>query len=256
TAGMVAAFDVVVGTPADLERLFRRLTERIVFLTHGGAPPVLDPKLPPADSGILGPVIRPDNLTITVSLGASLFDNRPWLEALKPRQLVRMEQFPNDALDAAKCHGDLLLQFCANTQPTLIHALRDILKQLPEFLVLRWKQEGSMPVARLGPDGKLHSPRNFLGFRDGTANPDPTDEALMERLVLVGAENDEPEWARGGTYQVVRIIRMFVERWDRTPLGEQEAIFGRRKASGAPLDGREEHDEPDYSKDPDGKVTP
>ncbi len=46
-----------------------------------------------------------------------------------------------------------------------------------------------------------------------------------------------PEWARDGTYHAVRIIRNFVERWDRTPLAEQEAIFGRHKASGAPLSG-------------------
>jgi deferrochelatase/peroxidase EfeB len=57
--GMIAAFDVIVESPEDLEHLFRRLTERIVFLTAGGAPPDLDPRLPPADSGILGPVIRP-----------------------------------------------------------------------------------------------------------------------------------------------------------------------------------------------------
>lgn len=255
-AGMVAAFDVVASTPADLQRLLRRLTERIAFLMQGGEPPVLDPKLPPADSGILGPVIMPDNLTVTVSLGASLFDNRPWLKALKPRQLVHMERFPNDALDADRCHGDLLLQFCANTQTTLIHALRDILKHLPEFLVLRWKQEGSVPTEPRGPGGEQHSPRNLLGFRDGTANPDTTNAALMERLVWVGEGRGEAEWARGGCYQVVRIIRMFVERWDRTPLGEQEAIIGRRKATGAPLDGGREHDEPDYAKDPDGEITP
>ena len=99
--GMVAAFNAVVRTPADLEALFRRLTERIVFLTQGGQPPELDPKLPPADSGILGPMVAPDDLTITVSLGASLFDGRPWLAPHKPRQLQRMSQFPNDALEPA-----------------------------------------------------------------------------------------------------------------------------------------------------------
>ncbi|VFS82669.1 Deferrochelatase/peroxidase EfeB precursor [Kluyvera cryocrescens] len=32
-----------------------------------------------------------------------------------------MTRFPNDSLDAALCHGDLLLQICANTQDTVIH---------------------------------------------------------------------------------------------------------------------------------------
>ncbi len=256
-SGMVAAFDVVVRSPADLEALLRRLTERIAFLTQGGQPPALDPKLPPADSGILGPVVAPDDLTITVSLGASLFENRQWLKPHMPRHLKRMEQFPNDALEASICHGDLSLQFCANTPDTVIHALRDVVKNLSEFVVLRWLQEGNVPaVTALNPDGTHQSARNFLGFRDGTANPNSTDKAEMDRIVWVGADTGEPGWAVGGSYQVVRIIRNFVERWDRTPLNEQQHIIGRDKASGAPLDGTREHDVPHYASDPAGKATP
>jgi deferrochelatase/peroxidase EfeB len=254
--GMVASFNVVAQTPADLEEFFRQLTGRIVFLMHGGRPPALDPKLPPADSGILGPVVEPDDLTITVGLGSSLFDNRPWLQPLKPKQLTRMAQFPNDALEAAQCHGDLSLQICANAQHTTIHALRDILKTMSEFLVLRWKQEGGVPEVPRKADGTTESARNLLGFRDGSANPDSTNDKLMQQIVWVDQSRGEPAWAAGGTYQVVRVIRNFVERWDRTPLGEQEAILGRRKMSGAPFDGRTEHDIPNYGKDPEGKVTP
>ncbi len=113
--GMVVSFDVIADKPADLDQLLRKLTERILFLTQGGEPPALDRKLPPADSGILGPVVFPDNLTVTVGLGASLFEARPWLKSLKPRCLQRMSQFTNDALVAELCHGDLSLQFSANT---------------------------------------------------------------------------------------------------------------------------------------------
>lgn len=256
--GMIASFAVVAATPDELEDLFSRLTERIVFLTAGGPVPLLDPKLPPADSGILGPVVQPDALTVTVSLGASLFDDRPFLAPLKPRRLARMTRFPNDALDASLCHGDLSLQICANTQDTCIHALRDIVKTLPDRLILRWKQEGNVPVVAPGPDGTTESARNFLGFRDGSANPDAADEALMERLVWVGPERGEPDWALGGSYQAVRIIRNFVERWDRTPLGEQEKIMGRVRDSGAPLDRRDisEFHAPDYGRDAEGLLTP
>jgi deferrochelatase/peroxidase EfeB len=209
------------------------------------------------DSGILGPVVAPDNLTITVSVGASLFDDRYGLEALKPRRLSRMAGFPNDALEEDRCHGDLSLQLCSNTPDTNIHALRDIIKALPDLLFVRWKQEGSVPPQAPTKAGEVaQSARNFLGFRDGSANPDSTDARQMDRLVWVQPGGDEPAWAAYGSYQAVRIIRNFVERWDRTPLQEQERIFGRRKLSGAPLHGGSEFTAPNYRNDPEGKVTP
>ena len=54
----------------------------------------------------------------------------------------------------------------------------------------------------------------------------------------------------------VRLIRHFVEFWDRTPMQEQTDIFGRRKYSGAPMDGKKEGDTADFAKDPDGKSRP
>ena len=255
-AGLVASFEVIAADPAELQRLFRTLTERGAFLTQGGAPPELDPRFPPSDSGILGPVVTPDNLTMTVSVGASLFDERYGLADRRPIRLSRMTAFPNDALEAARCHGDLSIQFCANTPDTAIHALRDVVKNLPDLLVLRWTQAGSVPVLPVVPGQPPESARNFLGFRDGSANPDSADAALMDRLVWVQPAGGEPEWASYGTYQAIRIIRNFVERWDRAPLREQERFLGREKASGAPLSGGTEADVPDFATDPEGKVTP
>lgn len=255
-AGMLVSFDVLATDRADLERLFRTLNERIAFLTKGGPVTQVDPKLPPTDSGILGPVVTPDNLTVTVSVGESLFDERYGLGSVKPKHLSRMQGFPNDALEPAFCHGDLSLQFCANTADTNIHALRDIVKNLPDLLLVRWKQEGTVPPqAPTKPGVPPQSARNFLGFRDGSANPDSNDNTLMNGIVWVQPGSDEPKWAVDGSYQAVRIIRNFVERWDRTPLQEQQSIFGRNKASGVPMDGHHETDVPDYSKDPEGKVT-
>ena len=155
-----------------------------------------------------------------------------------------MSRFRNDALDAGLCHGDLSVQLCANTPDTIIHALRDVVKNLPDLMVLRWVQAGSVPVLPAVAGKPPESARNFLGFRDGSANPDSADAPLMDRLVWVQPGQGEPEWATDGTYQVVRIIRNFVERWDRTPLREQERIIGREKASGAPLSGGTEADVP------------
>ncbi|WP_380177414.1 iron uptake transporter deferrochelatase/peroxidase subunit [Kalamiella sp. sgz302252] len=255
-AMMLVAFDVLATDRADLERLFRLLTDRIAFLTKGGeAPQVVNPRLPPMDSGILGREIYPDNLTITVSVGASLFDQRFGLQAQKPRKLQAMTRFPNDALDASLCHGDLLLQICANTNDTAIHALRDIIKHSPDLLSVRWRREGFISDHAARSQGK-ETPINLLGFKDGTANPDSADAALMNKILWVTAEQDEPAWAIGGSYQAARIIQFRVEFWDRTPLREQENIFGRVKQSGAPLGMKNEHDVPDYASDPEGAITP
>ncbi|MCO5090202.1 iron uptake transporter deferrochelatase/peroxidase subunit [Bosea sp. (in: a-proteobacteria)] len=253
--GLVAAFDVTATSLDELDRLLRLISERIAFLMQGGPAPTADPSFPPPDSGILGPVIAPDNLTVTVALGASLFDGRFGLKPLKPRHLQRMTRFRNDALDGALSHGDLLLQFCANTADTNIHALRDILKNTPDLLLLRWKQEGSVPVLKPAEGEPAPSARNLLGFRDGTANPDAADDGLMNALVWVQPGSGEPEWTVNGSYMAVRIIRNFVERWDRAPLREQEAIMGREKASGAPIGGSREYEEPVFADDPEGRRT-
>ncbi|MEN0579335.1 iron uptake transporter deferrochelatase/peroxidase subunit [Phytobacter palmae] len=251
---MLVAFDVLASDEADLQRLFRLLTQRIAFLTEGGpAPETPNPRLPPMDSGILGPFIAPDNLTITVSLGDSLFDDRFGLRAQKPKKLQKMERFPNDALVSSLSHGDLLVQICANTQDTVIHALRDLIKHTPDLLSVRWKREGFISDHAARSKGK-ETPVNLLGFKDGTANPDSSENALMDKVVWVTNDQAEPAWAVGGSYQAVRIIQFHVEFWDRTPLKEQQTIFGRDKQTGAPLGMHNEHDVPDYASDPDGDV--
>lgn len=197
-AMMLVAFDVLATSKADLERLFRLLTDRIAFLTHGGKAPEVDAKLPPLDSGIMGPEIYPDNLTITVSVGASLFDERFGLQAQKPLRLQKMTRFPNDALDAALCHGDLLLQICANTNETALHALRDIIKHSPDLLSVRWKREGFISAHAARSKGK-ETPINLLGFKDGTANPKTASTAVR----MNSASNRMAKW-----YQKAIIARL------------------------------------------------
>ena len=254
-AGLVAAFDVLVETREELARLFVDLTALFRLLAEGGAPPIEDDKYPPVDSGILGPEIRPERATATLALGASLFDERFGLARLKPKQLFEMDAFPNDALDDDLCHGDLCIQFCAETQEEVLHALRAVLKETPDRLAIKWKQEGftALHGAKRGVTG---TGRNLLGFKDGTANADVADTPLMNAYVWVQPGADEPAWTAGGSYQVVRLIRNFVEFWDRTPLGEQERIFGRKKESGAPLGHAAEFDVPDYAADPKGEKIP
>lgn len=254
-AMMLVAFDVLATNKAELTQLFQILTDRAAFLMNGGRVPQVDDKLPPLDSRIMGPEIYPDNLTITVSVGGSLFDHRFGLSAHKPKQLQKMTRFPNDSLDAKWCHGDLLIQICANSNETVLHTLRDIIKFTPHLLAVRWRRDGFIS-AHAGASAGKETPINLLGFKDGTANPNVQQQTLADKILWVTSNQGEPAWASNGSYLAARLIRFFVERWDRTPLQEQEAIFGRHRDTGAPLGMKNEHDDPDYSSDPEGKRIP
>jgi deferrochelatase/peroxidase EfeB len=243
----VAAFDVTASRRADLAELLQTLTDRARTLTAGGPAPDLGVGQPPADSDVLGPDIPADGLTLTTSVGSSVFDDRFGLAGRKPLRLRPMPVFTNDALEPAWLHGDLSLQLCANNPDTIHHAIRDITKHTRGGMQLRWKMEGYNSPPRPSGTG-----RNLLGFKDGTANP---SGSLADDLVWVD-DPAEPTWARGGSYQVVRLIRMLVEFWDRVSITEQEGMFGRRRDSGAPLDGTVESDVPDYAADPHGNVIP
>jgi deferrochelatase/peroxidase EfeB len=243
------ALDVTAATRAELADLLRTITDRARFATTGGTPP--DPGLsaPPRDSGILGATVVPDGLTVTLSVGASLFDERFGLAGAKPRLLRTMEDFPNDALRREVCDGDLLLQVCADDRDSVTHAVREIARATRGGMQVRWRQDGFVSPPR--PSG---TPRNLMGFKDGSANREITDAKSMSDLVWAKPGGGEPGWVAGGSYHVVRLIRMLVEFWDRVNLHEQENMIGRRRDSGAPLTATHEFDDPHYELDPTGDV--
>ena len=253
--GLLAAFNLVHEDRSRLAKSLRDLTDEARGLMEARPPARRDTAYPPTETGILGPDGRTDGLAVTLSVGASLFDDRFGLAERQPRELVRMPFLSNDRLDPAQSHGDLLLALSADQPDVLLHGLRQLMRRTRDNLVLHWMLDGyNRPDAKPVP-GRTDN-RNLLGFKDGTANLDITDKALMDELIWVGAEDGEPAWAVGGSYQAVRIIRMFVEFWDRTPLNEQQKIIGRDKTSGAPLGQDRETDDPGYGADPGGDRVP
>ena len=251
-SGCWASFNVTAGSHAELIALFKTLTTEATFLTTGGTPP--DPQgryAPPTDSGTLGDVVPADGLTITVAVGSTLFDKRFGLGDRKPLRLRPMEPFPNDDLDPSQTGGDLLVQFCGGSEDTVIHALRQITKATRDGMQLNWLYEGFASPSRPSGVG-----RNHFAFKDGIANPDVSDPAVASRLLWVQSGGQEPAWTAGGTYHAVRIIKQFIEFWDRVSITEQQQMIGRYRGTGAPLDGKNETDVPDFAEDPAGNIIP
>jgi deferrochelatase/peroxidase EfeB len=252
-ATAVISFNATAGSRAELVELFQTVTDRARFLTAGGTPPPVGIGGPSTDSGTLGPTVVPDGLTVTFGVGSTLFDDRYGLASQLPAHLTQMTSFPNDNLDPAQCGGDLILQLTAGNEDVVLHALRDIAKNTRGGMQANWRIDGFSSPAR--PPGTV--PRNQLGFMDGISNPSVTSAAEMSELVWVqpGAPG-EPSWTAGGSYLVVRLIRMFVEFWDRVDVYEQQLMFGRYRPSGYPLDADSIYATPDYAADPEGDVIP
>jgi deferrochelatase/peroxidase EfeB len=249
----VISFDVTAQNRADLTDLFQTLTSRARFLTAGGTPPQVGIGGSPSDSGVLGPTVVPDGLTVTVGVGSSLFDDRYGLSSQLPLTLSPMLPFPNDDLDPAQTGGDLILQLSAGNQDTVMHALRDIAKHTRGGMQVNWRIDGFASPPR--PSGTV--PRNMFGFMDGISNPSTTSQAEMDSLVWVQPNTaGEPAWTANGSYFVVRLIRQLIEFWDRVDIGEQEGMIGRRRATGYPLDATSIYATPDYAQDPTGDIIP
>jgi deferrochelatase/peroxidase EfeB len=254
--GLMAAFTVTAADRSELRDTLAVLTGEIARLMSGGRYEERDPAYPPLYTGAVGNPPPPADLSVVVSVGASLFDDRYGLAERRPRALEPMPFLANDRLDPDRSHGDVLLSVTSTHEDLNLFALRQLHRATRGTLALRWMLDGynrrSQVDTRPGGAGR----RNLMGFIDGTANLDTGDPTVMDRYVWVQSGDDEPAWAAGGTYHVVRVIRMLVEFWDRTRLSEQEAIIGRRKSTGAPFSGSVETDVPDYAGDPDGATTP
>jgi len=244
------AFDLITDKASAIAKMLQAWTTATARMTAGetAAPPIADLAVPAADTGVaLG--LSPSRLTVTFGFGAGLFvrdgKDRLGLAARRPEALVDMPRFNGDQLVDARSGGDLSVQACADDPQVAFHAIRELARLANDVAQIRWAQTGFS--AEFAAE---ETPRNLMGFKDGTENPiarqlgdedrKPTasDIPNPEELLWVGSEG--PDWLRGGTYLVVRRIRIALEHWDATDVGFQEQVIGRHRVSGAPLGGKSE----------------
>jgi deferrochelatase/peroxidase EfeB len=193
----------------------------------------------------------PSSLTLTMGLGPGLFESERGLglERLRPAPLAELPAFPGESLEAGRSGGDLCVQACSDDAQVAFHAVHNLARIAAPVASVRWTQTG---FARTSDGAGQVTPRNLIGFKDGTNNIDPRDPELMARYVWVGS-GDGPGWMRGGSYLVARRIRILLDVWDADTLVEQEQTIGRHKLSGAPLGAVHEHDPVDLAATVDGE---
>jgi deferrochelatase/peroxidase EfeB len=247
-----AAFDMAAeATRSDLEGLLRDWSAAASRLTQGlevsewsavGG----QPQAPPGDTGETLD-LPPSGLTVTIGLGPGLFEkdgvDRFGLGPARPSALSPLPAFVGDVLRDEWSGGDLCLQVCTDDPNVAVHAVRNLARIASGRAAIRWSQMGFGRTSRTSP--AQVTPRNLLGFKDGTNNILAEETAALAQHVWIGGEDGRP-WLAGGSYLVVRKIEMLIEAWDRTSLAEQEATFGRTKRTGAPLSGGDEFTEPDF----------
>ncbi|MEV5958022.1 iron uptake transporter deferrochelatase/peroxidase subunit [Streptomyces sp. NPDC051987] len=238
-----AAFDVRTDDRAAFVELLKDWTAAARRMTAGeavgeGAYGGLA-EAPPDDTGeALG--LRPSRLTLTIGFGPSLFE-KFGLAGQRPAALVDLPKFPGDNLDSSRTGGDLCVQACADDPQVAVHAIRNLARIGFGKVAVRWSQLGFGKTSSTTPDAQ--TPRNLMGFKDGTRNIAGTETDRLKKFVWVG-DGDGPGWMTGGSYLVARRIRMNIETWDRASLQEQEDVFGRDKGEGAPVGKAKEHDAP------------
>ncbi|SFE77059.1 iron uptake transporter deferrochelatase/peroxidase subunit [Streptomyces mirabilis] len=242
-----ASFDVKTDDRAEFVQMLKDWTAAARRMTAGhavgeGAYGGLA-EAPPDDTGeALG--LKPSRLTLTIGFGPSLFEKygeKFGLTGQRPEALVDLPPFPGDNLEKSRSDGDLCVQACADDPQVAVHAIRNLARIGFGKVAIRWSQLGFGKTSSTTPDAQ--TPRNLMGFKDGTRNIAGTEPDRLKKFVWVG-EGEGPAWMTGGSYLVARRIRMNIETWDRTSLQEQEDVFGRDKGEGAPVGKAKERDEP------------
>ena len=241
---MFMTFDLTTTKVGDLQVLLALWSGAIAQMMQGATIGQAEPTQPGAVGSDTGEALDlgPASLTVTIGLGPGVFADAYGLAHQKPPLLRPLKQLPNDALDPALTGGDLSVQACADDPQVAYHAVRDLARiaKSTGSAQTRWTVMG---FGRASAGKGQATPRNLLGFKDGTRNL--REDSEFEQFVWV---KDGPAWQRFGAYQVVRKIQMHIENWDTDRVSDQNNVIGRHKVSGAPLTGKAEFDTPDFGK--------
>ncbi|HVY14377.1 MAG TPA: Dyp-type peroxidase [Rhodopila sp.] len=235
-------FDLTTRQRADLQVLLARWSGAIAQMMRGETVGRVEPSQPNAVGFDTGEALNlgPASLTVTVGLGPNVFGETFGLSGHRPALMRPLRELPSDAFVPGLTGGDLSLQACADDPQVAYHAIRDLARiaKMTGFAETRWTVMG---FGRASAGRGQSTPRNLLGFKDGTRNI--KDDPDFEKFVWI---KDGPAWQQRGTYQVVRKIQMQIENWDTDRVSDQNNVLGRHKVSGAPLTGKEEFDTPDF----------
>ena len=228
----------------DVKQMFKDWTTYAANLTQGKNIKAYEknPFVPPTDTGEADSM-GAYGLTLTFGISPS-FLKKMGLTHKQPKEFQDLPKFPRDQLRENLTGGDICIQACAEDAQVAFHAVRQLVRQARSNITMRWSQSGFV-----GFDTGNQTPRNLFGFKDGTANQS-TLKAADKNLWA-----DAPDWMKGGTYLVTRVIQMHLETWDRTSLKGQEDTFGRHRDSGAAIGQKGEFDTFDvHAKDAQGKA--
>ena len=234
-----AAFDLIAEKRDDVIALLRAWTAASARLTQGQTADLLtnDPATPELDSyETTG--LATGRLTLTFGFGPGMFTkdgkDRYGLAKHRPDALADLPRFNGDQLVPERTGGDLCIQACADNPQVAFHAVRQLTRIAYGAANIRWAQSGFMAAQK-----DKSTPRNLMGFKDGSMNVPIRAEAAMNQYIWAG---DEGGWMQHGTYMVARPIRIALEHWDRMKLSFQQQVMGREKHSGAPLGQKHEND--------------
>ena len=166
-----AAFDCLAKSRDELIAMLQAWTKAAARMSAGDTARDLgqDASVEGPDGGsALG--LSPSRLTLTFGFGAGIFikdgTDRYGLADKRPAALVDLPKFNGDQLEAALTGGDLSVQACADDPVVAFHALRELARLSYGATQFRWAQAGFLPQAPAD-----ETPRNLMGFKDGTNTP-------------------------------------------------------------------------------------